>query len=107
MPQPDRPTRIDQTDAKAGTKEGVVRWVLAISVGLTVLAFAVIVLAGALSQDPVESQQNAQRRAEEQREQAQTGRQDLAEQGDLVRSNTTERAEETSDARATGVAPNE
>lgn len=70
MPQPDRPTRIDQVDAKAGTREGVVRWVLAISLGLTVLAFAVIVLSGALSQGPVESQQNVERKVEAQREQA-------------------------------------
>jgi hypothetical protein len=69
MPEPLRPTRIDETDAKAGSKEGVVRWVLAISIGLTVLAFAVIVLTGALSQGPVESQQNAERKVEAQREQ--------------------------------------
>jgi len=70
MPRPDRPTRIDQTDAKAGTKEGVVRWVLAISLGLTVVAFAAIVLSGALSQGPVESQQNVERKVEAQREQS-------------------------------------
>jgi hypothetical protein len=70
MPQPDRPTRIDQVDAKAGTREGVVRWVLAISLVLTVLAFAVIVLSGALSQGPVESQQNVERKVEAEREQA-------------------------------------
>lgn len=69
MPNPDRPTRIDQTDAKAGSKEGVVRWVLAISLGLTVLAFAIIVLSGALSQGPVESHQNAERKMEAAREQ--------------------------------------
>ncbi len=68
MPDSDRPTRIEATDARAGSREGVVRWVLLISLTLTVIAFAVIVISGALSQDPVESQQNAQRRAEEQRE---------------------------------------
>lgn len=68
MPSPDRRPRIDETDAKAASNEGVVRWVLMISLALTVIAFTVIVMTGALSQDPVESQQNAQRRAEEQRE---------------------------------------
>jgi hypothetical protein len=68
MPRPERRTSLDETDAKAGSNEGVVRWVLMISLALTVIAFAVIVITGALSQDPVESQQNAQRRADEQRE---------------------------------------
>lgn len=68
MPQPDRPEIVDATDARAGSKEGVVRWVLAISLGLTVLAFAIIVLTGALSQGPVESQQNAERKVEAARE---------------------------------------
>ncbi|MFO6445982.1 hypothetical protein ACLBKU_02440 [Erythrobacter sp. NE805] len=69
MPQTDRSPRVDKTDARAGSKEGVVRWVLAISLGLTVLAFAIIVLSGALSQGPVESQQNAERKVEAAREQ--------------------------------------
>lgn len=68
MPQPDRQTRLEKTDARAGSREGVVRWVLVISLSLTVLAFAIIVISGALSQNSVEGQQNAQRRAEEQRE---------------------------------------
>lgn len=70
MPEPERPIRVDQHDAKAGTKEGVVRWVLLISLGLAALALAIIVISGALSQGPVESQQNTQRKMEEQREQA-------------------------------------
>ncbi len=68
MPKPNRRTILDETDAKAATNEGVVRWVLLISVTLTVIAFAIIVITGALSQDPVESQQNVERRVQEQRE---------------------------------------
>lgn len=111
MPQSERPTRIDQTDAKAGSKEGVVRWVLAISLGLTVLAFAIIVISGALSQDPIESQQNAQRRAEEQREAADESRRSsidgvgLAEEQGMIAPGSPDRPE-TPEARATGVAPN-
>ncbi len=69
MPKPNRRTSIDETDAKGGSNEGVVRWVLAISLGLTVIAFAVLFISGALSQDPVESQQNVERKVEAQREQ--------------------------------------
>ena len=68
MPRPDRPTRIDQTDAKAGTKEGVVRWVLAISLGLAIAALTLVWVSGALTQGPVESQQNVERKLEAQRE---------------------------------------
>ena len=106
MPQTDRPTRIDQTDAKAGTKEGVVRWVLLISLGLAILALTLIWVTGALTQGPVESQENVQRQNDAIVGQSEADRQDLAEQGGLVRPNTTERAEEDSEARITGVAPN-
>lgn len=107
MPRPDGPNRIDQVDAKAGSREGVVRWVLLISLGLTILAFAVIVISGALSQDPVESQQNAHRRAQEQRELAEPSgeSQDLAEESGLVAPGTTEKPGAPA-ARETGVAPN-
>lgn len=49
MPNPDRPTRIDETDAKAGSKEGVVRWVLLVSLGLTIAALTLIWVTGALT----------------------------------------------------------
>lgn len=107
MPRPDRRTSIDETDAKGGSNEGVVRWVLGISLGLTIVALTLIWVTGALTQGPVESQENVQRQNEAIVEQADTGREDLAEQGGLVRPNTTERAEENSEARVTGVAPND
>lgn len=68
MPKTNRRTILDETDAKAARNEGVVRWVLLISLALTVIAFAVIVLTGALSQGPVESQQNVERKVEAARE---------------------------------------
>ncbi len=105
MPDPDRRTRIDETDAKGGSNEGVVRWVLLFSLGGAIIALTLIWVTGALTQDPVEGQQNAQMRAEEQREQAQTGREDLAEEGDLIAPNTDERTE-TPGPGAQGIAPN-
>lgn len=60
--------RIDETEAKAGSKEGVVRYVLLISIALTVIAFAIIWATGVLSQSEAESHQNAQRRAQEMQE---------------------------------------
>lgn len=68
MPDPNRQTRIDETDAKGGSNEGVVRWVLAISLALAIVALTIIWVTGALSQDPVESQQNVERKVEAQRE---------------------------------------
>lgn len=70
MPRSDRPTRLDETDAKAGSNEGVVRWVLLISLALAILALTVIWVTGALTQDPVESQMNVERRIEARQEQA-------------------------------------
>ena len=67
---PDAPIVIDDVDAKAGTKGGHVRWVLIISLALAAIAMTVIWLTGALSQDPVESQMNVERRIEAQAEQA-------------------------------------
>lgn len=72
MPDPNRQTRIDETDAKGGSNEGVVRWVLAISLGLAVLAMTVIWVTGALTQGPVESQENVARKDEAMRKQSGT-----------------------------------
>lgn len=68
MPNPNHPTRIDETDAKAGSKEGVVRWVLGISLALAIVALTLIWVTGALTQGPVESQQNAERKMQAERE---------------------------------------
>ena len=70
MPQNNRETRIDQTDAKAGSREGVVRWVLLISLGLAIVAMTVIWVTGALTQDNVESQGTATGRIEAEAEEA-------------------------------------
>lgn len=55
MQDPNRQTRIEEEDAKGGTNEGVVRWVLLISLSLAIAALSIIWITGALSQDPVES----------------------------------------------------
>lgn len=73
MPKSDRQTPIDETDAKAGSKEGVVRWVLGISLGLAIIVLTVIWVTGALTQGPVESQMNVERRIEAQRDEAVSG----------------------------------
>ena len=62
MPTPERPTSIDETDAKAGSREGVVRWVLLISLLGAIIAMTVIWVTGALSQDADESQMNVARK---------------------------------------------
>lgn len=67
MPTPDRPTRVDETDAKAGTSDGVVRWVLIISLFLAIAALTVIWVTGALTQGPEESQMNVERKVQAQR----------------------------------------
>ena len=64
MPTPDQRTQIDETDAKAATNNGVVRWVLVISLALAIAALTVIWMTGALSQDAVESEVNVQRKQE-------------------------------------------
>lgn len=69
MQKPEPRPRIDETDAKAGSNEGVVRWVLGISLALAIIALTVIWVTGALTQDPVESQMNVERRDEAVREQ--------------------------------------
>lgn len=70
MPAPDRRNgpRIDTTDARAGSREGVVRWVLLVSLGLAIIALTVIWVTGALTQDPVESEGTSTGRIEAQRE---------------------------------------
>jgi hypothetical protein len=65
MPTPDRKTRIDQDDAKAGTNEGVVRWVLLISTGLAIIALTIIWVTGALTEGDVESEATVSERIEE------------------------------------------
>ena len=69
MPHTNRETRIDETDAKAGSNEGVVRWVLLFSLGLAIIAMTVIWVTGALTQDKVESQGTATGRIEAEAEQ--------------------------------------
>lgn len=70
MPDPNRRTRIDETDAKGGSNEGVVRWVLVISLALAIIALTLIWVTGALTQGPVESQENVARKVEAQRDAA-------------------------------------
>ncbi len=72
MPDPNRQTRIDETDAKGGTNEGVVRWVLGISLGLAIVAMTLIWVTGALTQGRVESQENVARKDEALRKQSGT-----------------------------------
>ena len=90
MPDPDRRTRIDETDAKAGSKEGVVRWVLLFSLGGAIIALTIFWITGAITQNPVESEMNVERRLGEQREAAEEDREGLAEQADLVAPGTLE-----------------
>jgi len=70
MPEHDRQTRIDGTDASGGSKSGVVRWVLGISLTLAIVAMSIIWITGALSQNDVEGAGTATARDEAQREQA-------------------------------------
>ena len=101
---PDRGPHIDQTDAKAGSKEGVVRWVLLISLGLAIIALTVIWVTGALTQDNVESQGTTTGRIEAQRELTEP-EDDLAEEADLVAPNTNQTNQPPA-GREIGVAPN-
>lgn len=70
MSEHNRQTRIDEADASAGSKSGVVRWVLGISLSLAIVAMTIIWVTGALTQDSVESAGTATGREEAQREQA-------------------------------------
>ena len=44
-------THVSETEASAGSKEGVVRWVLIIGLLLVAILFAIIVMTGAFSQE--------------------------------------------------------
>jgi hypothetical protein len=105
MPQHDRDKRIDETDAMGGSNEGVVRWVLLISLSLAIIALTVIWVTGALTQDNVESQGTTTGRIEAQTEAETDASEDLAEQADLVAPGTDERTE-TPGPGAQGIAPN-
>lgn len=83
MPRPDQSNRIDETDAKGGSNEGVVRWVLLFSLGLAIIAMTVIWVTGALTQNADESQGTATGREKVEAEAADDG-QDLAEEGGMV-----------------------
>ena len=89
MPRPDQSNRIDETDAKGGSNEGVVRWVLLFSLGLAIIAMTVIWVTGALTQNADESQGTATGRAKVQAEAA-NRRQDLAEESGMVSPGTQE-----------------
>lgn len=105
MPQHDRDERIDETDAKGGSNEGVVRWVLLISLSLAIIALTLIWVTGALTQDDVESQGTTTGRIEAQSEAQPEASDDLAEQADLVAPGTDERTQ-TPGPGAQGIAPN-
>ena len=105
MPQHDRDERIDETDAKGGSNEGVVRWVLLISLGAAIIALTFIWVTGALTQDDVESQGTTTGRIEAQSEAQPEASEDLAEQADLVAPGTDERTQ-TPGPGAQGIAPN-
>ncbi len=55
------------TEVSAGSREGVVRWVLLIGLVLIIVAFAIIVMSGAFSQDEKDSHQNIGRQITEQK----------------------------------------
>ncbi len=73
MPDPRRKVHIEEDDAKAGSNEGVVRWVLGISLLLAIVAMTVIWVTGALTQDSVESAGTTTGRIEAEREQQEGG----------------------------------
>jgi hypothetical protein len=56
MHDPDREIHIERDDVRAGSNEGVVRWVLFISLGLAIIALTIIWVTGALNEGPVESE---------------------------------------------------
>lgn len=51
MEQRGNEVHVSETEASGGSKEGVVRWVLIAGLLLVAIAFAIIVMTGALSQD--------------------------------------------------------
>lgn len=105
MPQHDRDNRIDETDAKAGSNDGVVRWVLLISLSLAIIALTTIWVTGALTQDSVESAGTTTGRAEAVAEAADS-EDDLAEQADLIAPGTAEGAQSPAPPAPTA-APND
>jgi hypothetical protein len=54
---------LDQNEARAGSTPGVARYVLAISLVLVVIAFAVIVMTGALNSNQHNNAQESSQRA--------------------------------------------
>jgi hypothetical protein len=54
---------VERDEARAGSTPGIVRYVLAISLVLVVIAFAVIVMTGAFSSDQNGDAQSASQRA--------------------------------------------
>lgn len=87
--EPDREIRIDTNDARASSNEGVVRWVLLISLSLAIIALTVIWVTGALSQDAVEGAGTATGRAKAVQEARESG-ENRAEQADLIAPGTEE-----------------
>lgn len=73
MQDPDRGIHIKENDAKAGSNEGVVRWVLLISLSLAIIALTIIWVTGALSEGPVESEGTASGRIEAEAKQRNEG----------------------------------
>lgn len=68
MAQSEPEIHVTTTEASAGSKTGMMRWVLLISLGLAIAAMTLIWITGALSQDDVESQGTATGREEAQAE---------------------------------------
>jgi hypothetical protein len=54
---------IDRNEARAGSTPGVVRYILAISLALVVIAFAIIVMTGALNSNQDNNRQDDSQRA--------------------------------------------
>lgn len=89
MQDPERDIVIEETEAKAGSNEGVVRWVLLISLSLAIIALTITWVTGALNQGPVESEGTTTGRIEAERDERSS---DLAEEADLVAPGTTEQS---------------
>jgi hypothetical protein len=54
---------VDRNEARAGSTPGIVRYVLAISLVLVIVAFAIIVMTGAFSSDQHGDSDSASKRA--------------------------------------------
>lgn len=63
MDTKDQQIHVEKDEARAGSTPGIVRYVLAISLVLVVIAFTVIVMTGALSSDQKGDSQSASQRA--------------------------------------------